>query len=63
MKPSGVTINQSERSIPTDLSAPGQVEVEEIAAALPRGQVHKSFICESVAVGQTQELKVQTVPV
>ena len=63
LKPSGVTIYQSQRSIPTDLSAPGQVEVEEIAAALSRGQVHTSFICESVAVGQTQELKVEAVPV
>lgn len=63
LKLSGVTIYQTERSIQTDLSASGQIEVEEIVAALPCGQVHKSFICESVAVGKTQVLKVQTVPV
>lgn len=59
----GFTIYQTERRIPTDLSAAGQVEVEETVAALPCGQVHKPFICECVAVGQTQVLKVETVPV
>ena len=58
-----VTISQTERRATTDLSAAGQVEVEEIAAALPCGQVQKSFVCESVAVGQAQVLKVETVPV
>lgn len=58
-----MTIYRTERSIPTDLSAAGQVEVDEIVAALPCGQVHKPFICESMAVGQTQVLKVETVPV
>lgn len=48
---------------PTDLSAAGHVEVDEIAAALPCGQVQKAFICESTAVGQTQVLKAQTAPV
>lgn len=53
---------QTER-IPAYLSAAGQVEVDEIVAALPCGQVHKPFICESVAVGHAQVLKVDTVSV
>lgn len=47
----GVTIYQSERRIQTDLSAAGEIEVDEILAAFSCDQVHKAFIFESVAVG------------
>lgn len=53
----------AERNTSTDLGAAGQVEVDEIVAALPCGQVQKTFVCESVAVGQTQILKAQAVSV
>lgn len=54
---------QTERSAPTDLRTAGKVEVDEIAAAHPCGQVQKPFICKSVAVSQTQVLKAEAVPV
>lgn len=53
----------AERNASTDLGAAGQVEVDEIVAALPCGQVQKTFVCESIAVGQTQILKAQAVSV
>lgn len=48
---------------PADLCAAGHVEVDELVAALPCGQVHEAFVCEPEAVGQTQVLEVETAPV
>lgn len=47
----------------TDLIAPGEVEVDEVAAALSCVQVGQTLLCYPVAVGQAQVLKVDTAPV
>lgn len=60
---SEATVGRPQGRIATNLGAPGEVQVEEVAAHLCLGQVPEAFICESVAVGQAQVLEVQTRPV
>lgn len=61
---SGARVGGTQKRIPpTDLSAPGEVEVDEIVAERFSGQAKEAFICDPAAVGYTQVLEVPTAPV
>lgn len=54
--------NQGKKTEKNNLSAFGQVEVDEIRSAFACAQVQESFVCESATIRQTQVLKVWTIP-